>query len=881
MPNFVNPFYADLMKERIKVTPDTQQIDRESARKQIVGEEGERILREYAEKEKQEIGQGVKTEAEYSVPALKHIYVPQYEYAPRESEPDWKEKARRVKIRTKNREKGRKTLTPHATSLTLPIFKYETRKRSAVKDIPPDQLAEMKKTLFNKQWHSYKFDKEYLGRHYAEVRDEMEELRTFLDAFGAGDGLDAEEKEQISSLRDLYTVMDNTISAFIAMHCIVRADEDGHTVFRVSQAPPDEAAEDRYNQQKDTLRRYIGGRSAEAEMERLFSARRDCDWGSRDNQSSAMINSNDVNFELVSDFLNLLNQQRYKTNYQQNKELIDPMVTDLKRVAELWDYARQEISVWGLIISDLKQQGADENDQKIAYARSRMERIHPRLRAFHRRTDGLMRTVNYLMKGTLMKKDPLPGSEVWGLLDSYRRALPGKEGEKKKPEKVDVKCCVTHLNDKRRLFDEAWKRYAAKPENKAMKEKLLGDEQKMAALKEAAVLMNSEDNVYNDRVLALMIRLEELKEQDDDYRNSEEGKKEIAAAGRETELVIAPKLWSIIHYRIGDYRSFTKDELISKQKEIYELTNGIKICVSLGLVQSDVPGLNVWEKILNKPVPTGKDEEDEPSLQMQEYDARDCVLDYKIKVLRALRKRIRATVMLSGEAMAYADGSLEQILNENELERFKLKTRAEQGNTTAKEKLYRFAWDRMLLAATNIDGCERAIGHGFANRGMFNCLKNVESMTVQDADKQLSAEERRTHYDSIAMRYEHLEKKYGYEIPDFFWILLHWDEMFADAESIKGNLSLIEKDKEVLKEDDRKDVRLLHLARYYDHYMEAALGILQQGLWSDEITESQFEAIRINIAEYMAEVSQDREYLMTVPPGDGMAVPEEVPHTGA
>ena len=73
---------------------------------------------------------------------------------------------------------------------------------------------------------------------------------------------------------------------------------------------------------------------------------------------------------------------------------------------------------------------------------------------------------------------------------------------------------------------------------------------------------------------------------------------------------------------------------------------------------------------------------------------------------------------------------------------------------------------------------------------------------------------------------------------------------------------------DVLKEEDPKDKRLLHLVRFYDHYMDCTIDILKERFNSLEIHGAQvFETLRKSNL-HMAEVSADLEYLKKNSPGE-------------
>lgn len=386
--------------------------EREAVRQRYEGEEGDQILREYAEAEQQKIARGEKTDAEFSIPALKNIVTPQAEM-PQESEPGWKERRKRAEIQTKNLEEGRKNLTRYATSYTMPFMEYEQQggvrgfHAGKVEDIPPQQLADMKKSYFEKKWSIHQFDEEYMKEHYAEVRGEMKLLRNFLDVFKDGTGLTSIEAARIKALEVVYKAMDETLTAFLAMHCLERGEGD-HPEIRVKNAPVPADAADKYNEKREFLRSVLE-KSEKAEIEQIFARRP---------------SPNFVPGGAVSDFLNEISGKRDSVEFTQNEAMIDRMTSDLKRISDLWEYAKWDMDSLQKIKDDLKSEGAADDDRRIQYVENKIDRLSPRVKAFGARVEEIMHAASFLLEGN--EEKTLTESEE-KLLLSYRRADPENE----------------------------------------------------------------------------------------------------------------------------------------------------------------------------------------------------------------------------------------------------------------------------------------------------------------------------------------------------------------------------------------------------------------------------------------------------------------------
>ncbi len=844
MSEFYNPYkykdiysysYDDLkIEERFQY--DLNEDYRETARKQYQTGEANRIVEEYAERDPEE----------FSIPALKQILVPQTEI-PKESEPGLKEKAKRFRLHMKNKDDG-KRYTKFATELTLPIFRYENQydqerrkaaereKSASIKDIPKEQLAAIKKEFFTKKWHAYKFDQEYLGEHYAEVRDEMEQLRNFLEVIREDESLSKDEQDKVYNLKEIFAAMEKTVDAFQALHYVHREDVG---VAQICPFPVYDEPEADYEHAKKSLREAISN-DIKADMETVFLSLR--------------VNHTKADFH-VKNFLNKMGSDVYKTNYRQNKAWIDPMLSDLKKTAEWWEYAKMDAYDYQVAIAKLKEDGVDENDLRIVYAKDKIALLNVRVKAYQKRKDELMQAISYMMEGAESKqKDPSP--EVLRLLTSYGVPIDGQvEIENKKSESIEY--YISHSKEQAKLFEEACQRYIEKTGNTEVMENT-------KKLKKVASLMSSEDSAYNDRVLDIWIRKLELDNRNENYKSSDKGMEEIAYLAQEAEKILVPKLKAIMDYDLGNYRSLTIDGLILKQKEIYELTGITDICKELGEIMSDIPGLTLYEKILKKPVDEEKDEE-----ALIKYQMMDDVLDYKKEILSSLRQQIRGAVQIT-QAKASADDTipLESFMNESEIRNFKNRTKNWKG--TEKEKLFRFGLNRILVAAAKVDETENNIGIHFAEKYHPDPELTNESDKIGDV---------RIDHDIIAKRYDDMEKKYGYDLPDLFWVVLHWDEMKLDAKNIKTDMIFLEKDKNALNKSDPKDMRLLHQMKFYEHYMEAALRIFSKGIEDEDRNFGQLEAIRLAMDKHMEEVSGDLAYLkgeLWVNANEAMAVVSEI-----
>ncbi|MBR3305748.1 MAG: hypothetical protein IKI75_00675 [Lachnospiraceae bacterium] len=107
-----------------------------------------------------------------------------------------------------------------------------------------------------------------------------------------------------------------------------------------------------------------------------------------------------------------------------------------------------------------------------------------------------------------------------------------------------------------------------------------------------------------------------------------------------------------------------------------------------------------------------------------------------------------------------------------------------------------------------------------------------QQMTEEEkkAAKEQNLRGLRTYYDNVRGHYEALEKKYGYELPDMPWLIMHLDEVVADFANVQVDNDLVDHDPGVLKDENAQDLRLKHLIRFYNTFGGAITNPMKNGL---------------------------------------------------
>ncbi|MCR5053434.1 MAG: hypothetical protein K6A69_01155 [Lachnospiraceae bacterium] len=126
----------------------------------------------------------------------------------------------------------------------------------------------------------------------------------------------------------------------------------------------------------------------------------------------------------------------------------------------------------------------------------------------------------------------------------------------------------------------------------------------------------------------------------------------------------------------------------------------------------------------------------------------------------------------------------------------------------------------------------------------------------------------RIYYDEIEKYYEGLEEKYGYIIPDTAWIVEHYEEIQKDFANIQVDTLLIDKEREVLREDDPRDLRLINLVSYMNSLsmvLQSPQAFIGQQIFGNTKEELATFPVRM---EAMQKLENPRAFLRSHPKGE-------------
>jgi hypothetical protein len=119
----------------------------------------------------------------------------------------------------------------------------------------------------------------------------------------------------------------------------------------------------------------------------------------------------------------------------------------------------------------------------------------------------------------------------------------------------------------------------------------------------------------------------------------------------------------------------------------------------------------------------------------------------------------------------------------------------------------------------------------------------------------------RTYYDQMKKHYDMMEEKYGLEMPDISWVMLHLHDIIRDVAVTQVDGHLIQHEKEVLNPDNPEDLRLIHHVNYFRQFAVVITGTLLPYMVSDEDEDFTINMIKSELAK----VKEDVDYLKSHP----------------
>ena len=649
--------YQPLETERAKQAFDAQRFE---------------DLRKYHEQNERRKQLAKNGEVEEPAP-LRELVVTQEEY--REPELGKKEKSRKSKKMTKDLQRGMK-LSKDATCYTAPIMEFEQKQKEQKEkgkipepDNSPQGLAELKEKVLSVQYNANKFEAGYFGEHYAQVKEELEDLKRFTEQFNpeseAFKKLKDSEKARAKVLTRMLPLMEDCYEATLAMHCIRVRDGE----FRAKETRdegPMGAVKANYLEKGRALKEFIGN-SDRYVVEEIYENEKRFQTQGMDEMQRVMAEEHPLvkgkyfspyAYEGIDKFLTAMNAEKNAERYEENKALIDSLLSDYIKMQEVMGDYSLEVRVRQMVTTIIDQEGGHMQSEAAAYKYS--DRLSDeavmKQSAYMARLTDLEFCLNYLLKGNA----DIPESS-WRVLKQYGFAPAAEKVEEGKKEAEYYRATVEMKYD---LLGKACeKKFADLPEEER-KAKL--SRYTTGTLGRAVMLMDPENEAYNDFVLDYQVRVDRLSMMSKEEKETEEGKALQASISKDAETLLTPKHMAIMDYQVPELSDLTHEKLISMQEEVHELVLAGMMLSDLGKVQSDIPGISVKDKILGKP-PVPPEGPDDPAYQskLAAYQKKADKFRSNYLKLEGIKQMSRAAALMSG--MASEGDPMSYIVESTEL----------------------------------------------------------------------------------------------------------------------------------------------------------------------------------------------------------------------
>ena len=271
---------------------------------------------------------------------------------------------------------------------------------------------------------------------------------------------------------------------------------------------------------------------------------------------------------------------------------------------------------------------------------------------------------------------------------------------------------------------------------------------------------------------------------------------------------IKPDLKKYMDVKLPNTAALTREELVELQPKLLELYNYGCALQRLSSMPTEVGSISQRGRLFGRTDLSGiKDKQQlraERTKQFTQYDA-----------LVARHEEVKGLLSVCREAALNAVNyglidKPEELLTEEELRVMETRYFGE-GSVSDKA--------RTFLAGTVYNGL--LVHRNARSRTMQSHYVQLWAAGVTKTEKKEAQkkEPSREQLDEMSDRYEAIDKKYGHEIPDLNWIILHFNELQDDFGSVGDDEELLKHSEKLLK-DDEKDRRLVKLLDFFGVYGE-------------------------------------------------------------
>ncbi len=524
-----------------------------------------------------------------------------------------------------------------------------------------------------KEWNPDMFEPEFFGKNFEYVSREVDKMNFTMRNFGEGtpgfDTLSVGQKERMRVFAQTVDLVNDCYEKALAKHCLkfnIQGDHNsGITVISGSPGDVDtplsaaqEALRTHVANQDITLAQRMG-RSIQSEFETELSDVRQENVPLQEalKREYPLAKGNFfsmLNYEDVQKYMAALDNPKYLDNVDQNREIIDKMLVDFVNMNEvLCEYQCKAKAYTNLQSRFREQNGTDvslysSDDRMYAMVLDRkLDALVSQKEIYSKALEDMALALNHLIMGKQELND-----STYLLLEKYGYATP--------QEKID-----REIRDAS-LFQQTYEaKHAdmiaaigrAYPNNTdEMVEKYT-----KGTTGRAIMLIRPGEDAYNDGIIRMLDRMEELKtakatrtslEGAGQYTDEKKAEyRQVTSNAWETcSPILEAKLNAILEADLSEFINLTPEQLIANQQRFLDLVMASMMVSDLCKQPSDVEGLSMKEKLLGKPAPSEKRRFGYRK-RVREYEKKDAILSAKKNVIEGCR------VMARGYALS-ADGVL-------------------------------------------------------------------------------------------------------------------------------------------------------------------------------------------------------------------------------
>lgn len=596
-------------------------------------------------------------------------------------EPQLGFKDRQRKERALKRSKDAKKNNPgYATDYTGYILETEKeyQKSLATNPAPDYSLAEEKQALkdeiFQTKYNPEVFKKDYFGSHYEQVSAEMRKLNDFIRIFSQGsrayNSLPDSEKARVRVIEQTYALMNDCYEKALEANGV----QAGHMAplhssmilpgtdaeLEAAIANTSEHIKKSDNKVTDELKRQMEQDFQKILAEDTSEQPAFYDLMKREHPLVPGEYFSELTYADIEKYITGLDLEKNKERVEENRELIDKYLSEfIKGNQLLCQYQIKSRSLTGLQDA-IRDKYGQNREQYSADTNVYVNLVDNEVSTQYLHQNRVSRHMEFL-KGIL---DHL----IFGKteMDMPSKILLARSGHKPQVDEVEsMEKTATYYADQ---FDKKYELYDA-----ALERKLHGDEDTIKKLRHgdlgrAAFLMREGDDAYNDKIVELQARRNEIA-----YLRSQLG----AADGTDVETIsglsrtlvvkqkenseaiktiMAPWIKKTLDFKITDPDLLTPEDVIAMAPMLSELAMAGMMITDVGKDESGEPGTTMKDVILGKPPISLKDTDPkEYDYQMERYKVRAAAFRAKASVIDNLRRLSRDYAILTMEAGEMTD----------------------------------------------------------------------------------------------------------------------------------------------------------------------------------------------------------------------------------